>query len=196
MIFNLCFKNSLMKKGFLSFTLVLLLIPLILLVSDFNSKKFSELSKLKENLIQIEKSGFLRSEIELNFDHFFLEFLEKELSSETELLLIKKIFSLKFYSLIKSIEEVHPNIKFFKGKFSKENYSSILESNERELIDLSFIEESFSFLIVQLNSGNFRVERKELSFTGGTERKVIFAVINLSSFEQIFVLPLDYKISI
>src|SRR3989344_606458 len=108
-----------MKKGFLSFTLVLLLIPLILLVSDFNSKKFS-----------------------------------------------------------------------------KENYSSILESNEREPIDLSFIEESFSFLIVQLNSGNFRVERKELSFTGGTERKVIFAVINLGSFEQIFVLPLDYKISI
>ncbi|MDO8627592.1 MAG: hypothetical protein Q7K42_03955, partial [Candidatus Diapherotrites archaeon] len=81
-----------MQKGFLSFFIVLFFG--LLFINQLNiSATFNEFNASEKTLLEIEKTNFLRTELEINFDHFVKEFLSASLGGSTTVELLNSNFA-------------------------------------------------------------------------------------------------------
>lgn len=177
-----------MKKGLISFILVLIFIliyfNLVYSVNSFNSKKDSS----EADLIEMENTSFKRNLIENAVDSLIEEKIKKEIAfgSDNPEIINKKISG----ELDKLFNEINENE--FKEIKSEKKYSKTEILGKK--VSEKFIEENTKTIVFGLEDRLYEVR---FIYTGGINKNnLIGSKITENNSEQKFFIPVNYSVKV
>lgn len=179
------------KRGFLSFVLVLLFIPLLLAVQQNNIAISEKIANAENFSLQAAKANMLRTEIELNMDEVIRATIKREIESEnwnTERILDSVAEEIS--GVVSKYRERGVEFYFVENFFRK--YSELVYAGKSSEITKEKIKET-STIIIEIENKKLVVK---FEITGGIlKNELLVGKIKSKNYSQIFVMPLGYTVS-
>jgi hypothetical protein len=206
-------------QGLFTFSLLLILLPALLLSQEFSLKREAEFNQLHSALLALEKSSYLQSETELNFDAVaqssvqtalsldsssgLLALVNPELVAAKELsegssqdALLHSVTASLIYSFLWRTE-VHysqtPSISFYLLSLDPGHYASALEKLYRPSSKAIPLQDP-AFLLELPTLFLIESEKGEFIWTGGRKgNRTLLGLIQTNDFNQAFLIPVNYR---
>ena len=171
------------KKGFFSLILLLFFIILSLKTAKLEKAFSTQAKETQKILLGIEKSSFLRSELETNFDFTARQSMLIGALSSTDRELLKEFTNVQIANLLEKEKELHQGELEF-SFFNKTTMEKTPFSDEKM---------KQLFTIHSTLSQNFFDH--EFSYTGGQEKDLLFgAEIDTGNYTQYFLVTPGYSV--
>lgn len=172
-------KNS--QRGFFTFLFTLFLISIILTSYISWASSVLSISKERNIWIELEKSRFIRTELELNFDHI----IEDNLSAD----LTKKDLIFLIHSFVTFFEEYRKEINFYSGSYTNKEYGKILFEENKGITKKS-IKNLFSAPLIKNNNYVTFIMNGNPNY----ERNILYSLISSENSESVFMVPMNYSV--
>ena len=171
------------KKGFFSLILLLFFIILSLKAAKLEKAFSTQAKETQKTLQDIEKSSFLRAELETNFDFTARQSMLIGALTSPDRELLKEFTSARIANLLEKEKELHQGELEF-SFFNKATMEKIPFSNEK-------LKQLFT-IHSQLHQNFFD---HEFSYTGGVEKNTLFgAEIETGDYTQYFLITPGYSV--
>lgn len=175
-----------MKKGFISFVLILMLIPIFVSIKEIKLENERFFNEIKDICYTIERSGMIRFEIENNTDFIIEKTIRDGKTAKMKDSIVEEQTETALKNYFRELESEGKADFHLTDSFENKNY---LLTNRSEIFSKS-ISEFFTVFSAESPA------KSVTSFTyhGGLNKdKVIVGDIVVNGYRQGFVIPIYYK---